>query len=106
MAKDGPEEGPKGGYKKTFEPDQSPTQPVKRLTFTSPVPKNSPVIKKVSPLTHVVFFIGLAVLLYAYWFFGQLTLGIPDEYIATIFTVLLYNWFVKNDYELPKWLKK
>ena len=61
---------------------------------------------KVPLYKHIVFFVGLAVLLYLYWFFGQVSVGIPDEYLATIFTVLLYNWFVKNDYQLPKWLKK
>lgn len=116
MAKGGREEGPQppGGY---FVPavggkdTPGKTQPNQRYVYNEaefPVAQEdkSEIGKKVPFIKHAVFFLGLAILTYAYWFFGQLSLGFPDEYFATIFTVLIYNWFVKNDYELPKWLKK
>ncbi|OGD81487.1 hypothetical protein A2572_02555 [Candidatus Collierbacteria bacterium RIFOXYD1_FULL_40_9] len=78
------------------------TEPTPELKESQPVPTTT----KPSFFKQAIFFLGLVILTYLYWFFGQLTIGIPDEYLATIFTVLLYNWFVKNNYQLPKWLKK
>lgn len=115
MAKSGQEEGPQPeeGYfiprdeRSLTQADTQPTKAVKPEREPTPEPEKQPVAsKKPSFFKQAIFFIGLVFLTYLYWFFGQLTLGIPDEYIATIFTVLLYNWFVKNNYELPKWLKK
>lgn len=111
MAKNGPEEGPQpeGRYFTNYNSPKNPdeTQPTGAVRAEKlerePTPEPE---KKPSFLKHATFFLGLAVLTYLYWFFGQLSLGFPDEYFATIFTVLIYNWFVKNDYELPKWLKK
>jgi hypothetical protein len=119
MAKNDPIEGrqPENGYFKTsadvqafykgqeLKPgDTQPTGAVRAEKLErEPTPEPE---KKPSFLKHTIFFLGLVVITYLYWFFGQISIGIPDEYVATIFTVLLYNWFVKNDYELPKWLKK
>ena len=116
MAKEGLEEGPQppdGHFVPATDANANSgkTQPNQRYVykeeeFPADQEVKPEVGKKVPFIKHVFFFLGLAILTYAYWFFGQLTLGVPDEYIATIFTVLLYNWFVSNGYELPKWLKK
>lgn len=57
-------------------------------------------------ITKAVSFLVLGGLLAGYWFVGQFSIGIPDELALQILTILLYNWFVENGYQVPRWFKK